>query len=113
MGGNLVTVSMTPNGQTCSTSFFYGRFADSVVDGNFILPYERKINLLNLFNNIGTDNKNCVYYVQSQNDNLKNEWSPLFEDLPIVDFADILGEPEQPKISFDTQQKVITYSQLI
>ena len=66
-----VTVALTPDG-----------YADSVHDGRFVLPEERRL-LVNKFLDImdSPDTEKGVYYIQKQNSNFMNEFQPLVNDI--------------------------------
>ena len=70
--------------------------ADSVIEGSFTLPYDGQLPLDVLFEKLSNKYVATAHYVQSQNDNLNGEWSPLLKDLPTnFSFAtNVLGEPD-------------------
>ncbi|KAJ3012453.1 JmjC domain-containing protein 7 [Thoreauomyces humboldtii] len=92
MGDCEVGITVTPNG-----------LADAVVSDHFVLPHEQRISmrqLLSLFPSgyePSTSEKSewksgaagrPVYYAQSQNNNLSDEFAPLLADIPEhIDFA--------------------------
>jgi jumonji domain-containing protein 7 len=97
MAGQTVNVSLTPHGN-----------ADSVVSvpsgGNiFVKPYERTSDFSAVLDAIrsqsshspSTDERGPIRYAQTQNDNLRDEYSSLFADVPpSIAFARVaLGQP--------------------
>ncbi|KAI9103303.1 jmjC domain-containing protein 7 [Phlyctochytrium arcticum] len=92
LAGHTVTVAVTPNG-----------LADAPVEGHFVLPHEDTMTvgeLLNHFQEPDSDanvhewksGETCpggpAYYVQSQNNNMHEEFAVLLEDVPHdIDFA--------------------------
>ena len=63
---DLVTVAVTPNG-----------LADSIVDGKFMLPFEKRLSLSEYFDYKGP----LVYYCQHQNNSLNTEYNLLASDV--------------------------------
>ena len=82
MADREVSVAVTSNG-----------LADSVVDGLFMLPEERKMTMKEFVEKLKADQKDSVYYLQKQNSCLVEEFSPLLEDVDphIGLFTDALG----------------------
>ncbi|KAJ3186055.1 JmjC domain-containing protein 7 [Gaertneriomyces sp. JEL0708] len=84
LGDTEITVAVTPNG-----------LADAVTHGHFVLPYELKMRLselLDKFKQAGDDStmsswkpgeaSEPVYYVQSQNNNMHEDFKTLLRDVP-------------------------------
>ncbi|KAI4688124.1 uncharacterized protein J4E84_005052 [Alternaria hordeiaustralica] len=100
MQGQNVNVAITPHGN-----------ADSVVslpsDGAiFVKPYETEEPFEDVLNKIQRQEQEADYsgptrYAQTQNDNLRNEYSTLFADVPkSIPFARIALEQEPDAINF-------------
>ncbi|KAJ3280764.1 JmjC domain-containing protein 7 [Borealophlyctis nickersoniae] len=106
LGEGEVTVAVTPNG-----------WADAVVDGRFVLPYEESMSFSNLLRKFVTANDERdatkewqageaapggpVYYVQSQNNNLHKEFAELLQDVPAhIGFATEALDREPDAVNF-------------
>lgn len=76
------SISITPNG-----------LADAVIDDRFVLPYDTMMDFsefLKALNGSLKDGNSPVYYLQSQNDNLRKDDTllPFFERIPKeIDFV--------------------------
>jgi jumonji domain-containing protein 7 len=101
MTGQTVTVAKTPHGN-----------ADSIVSlpsgGNlFVKPYETDETFPEVLQKIQsqelhlTTHTGPTHYAQTQNDNLRNEYAPLFADVPqSIPFARIALEKDPDAINF-------------
>ncbi|KAJ3129379.1 JmjC domain-containing protein 7 [Nowakowskiella sp. JEL0407] len=88
MGNNETKVAVTPNG-----------LADSILDDKFVLPFECSMSIDTLFSKFQQNPKSTfdnqpVFYVQSQNNNLHEDFQPLLADASDdIDWAsEALGE---------------------
>ncbi|KAF8790118.1 Bifunctional peptidase and (3S)-lysyl like protein [Argiope bruennichi] len=70
MGKEKVTVAVTPNG-----------LADAVVNDLFMLPEEREMEFTTFLDELGHPPLDQVFYLQKQNNNLIEEFSPLTCDI--------------------------------
>lgn len=60
-----------------------------------MLPFESRMNVGKVLDLFGNQCLGKVHYIQSQNDNMHNEWSPLMRDIPeSLSFAQFLGKPD-------------------
>ena len=82
MANRKISVAVTSNG-----------LADSVVDGLFMLPEERKMSMNEFIEKLKVNQKDSVYYLQKQNSCLVEEFSPLLDDVdPHIElFSSALG----------------------
>jgi len=66
-----VTVAVTPNG-----------YADAVTDGEFVMPYEKTMQMKDFLNIIeNPKDYKGIFYIQKQNSNLTDEFSTLLQDV--------------------------------
>lgn len=66
-----VTVAVTPNG-----------YADAVTDGQFVMPYEKTMQMKDFLNIIeNPKDYKGIFYIQKQNSNLTDEFSTLLQDV--------------------------------
>ncbi|CAL1265049.1 unnamed protein product [Larinioides sclopetarius] len=70
MAERKVTVAVTPDGR-----------ADSIVDDLFMIPEERTMLFDKFYDELHMRDINQVYYLQKQNNNLIEEFSPLVDDV--------------------------------
>ena len=103
MSGQTVNVSLTPHGN-----------ADSVVDlpaggSVFVKPYERDEDFVSVLDAIAAQGlssaedlkRKTIRYAQTQNDNLRDEYTSLFADVPpSIAFARVALEQQPDAVNF-------------